>query len=319
MAIDIDTAELAGIVAEGGFYGVFLTLFLVGGYLFTIRKSSSGFTLNYPMAITAVAMLLVATAQLCVDTANVFYAFLHGDRAERLAFLLSVGNPLFTARHSLTISQLLIGDSFVTYRCWVVWGRSIYVVIIPILLSLGSATSGAYVLWVFAHVPSATLEQQKGFVSAIFLLSLSANALATSFLAFRIWGVHRRTKHHLTAKGSTLMPIFRIIIESGAMNAAYLFVYNLMVLIGSEALEFMASVASPISGIIFSIVIIRVGLNATGELDWTVDHRKPSVVDKPPVIGGANILPMETNAHRSTHGYSHIASTPGKSSGEKVI
>lgn len=27
------------------------------------------------------------------------------------------------------------------------------------------------------------------------------------------------------------------------------------------------------SGIIFSIIIIRVGLNTKGELDWTIDHR----------------------------------------------
>lgn len=72
-----------------------------------------------------------------------------------------------------------------------------------------------------------------------------------------------------------------------------MFIYNVTLLSGSQSLEFMAQVvsvvmciwcitgtetvgiiqATPISGIIFSIVIIRVGLNTNGELDWTVDHR----------------------------------------------
>ncbi len=38
------------------------------------------------------------------------------------------------------------------------------------------------------------------------------------------------------------MPIVKILIESGAINAAYLFIYNVTLLSGSQALEFMAQV-----------------------------------------------------------------------------
>jgi len=273
MAIAIDTAELAGLVVEAAFYGMYLTLFIVSAYVFAERQSLKIATLNLPMTVTAVAMILLATAQLSVDTANVFVAFLHNDRAARIAFLADVSTKLFSAKHCILISQLLVGDSFVSYRCWVVWGRRVWIVILPIMLSLGSAVSGTYVMWVFAHHPSTTVKQQKSWVAAIFTLSLCANAVATSLLAFRIWQVDRRTRAVLGTSTSSLMPIVKILIESGAINAAYLFIYNVTLLSGSQALEFMAQVATPISGIIFSIVIIRVGLNTKGELDWTVDHR----------------------------------------------
>lgn len=57
--------------------------------------------------------------------------------------------------------------------------------------------------------------------------------------------------------------------------------------------------ATPISGIIFSIVIIRVGLNTKGELDWTVDHRSTRLNFVPgpkPKTGTSYISDMETGA-----------------------
>ncbi|KAF5327360.1 hypothetical protein D9619_004994 [Psilocybe cf. subviscida] len=299
MPFQIDVAELSGLVVEAGFYGMYLTLFIVSTYIFAKRQMLKVATLNLPMTITAVCMILLATAQLAVDTANVFVAFLHRTREERIRFLSETGTKLFSAKHCILITQLLIGDSFVSYRCWVVWGRRIWIVILPVLLSLGSAVSGTYVMWVFAHHPSTTVKEQKSWVAAIFTLSLCANAVATSLLAFRIWQVDRRTRAVLGTSTSSLMPIVKILVESGAINAAYLFIYNVTLLSGSQALEFMAQVATPISGIIFSIVIIRVGLNTKGELDWTVDHRSTQInfaAGPKPKTGISAITDLEAGA-----------------------
>ena len=92
---------------------MYLTLFVVSAYVFAERQSLKKATLNLPMTITAVAMILLATAQLSVDTANVFVAFLHNDREQRIAFLANVATKLFSAKHCILISQLLVGDSFV--------------------------------------------------------------------------------------------------------------------------------------------------------------------------------------------------------------
>ncbi|KAF5327231.1 hypothetical protein D9619_004915 [Psilocybe cf. subviscida] len=279
MPIQIDVAELSGLVIVACFYGVYLTLFIVSAYIFATRQRLRVATINLPMTITAACMVLLATAQLAVDTANIFIAFLHNNREDRIAFLEDTGTKWFATKHCILslITQLLIGDSFVSYRCWVVWGRRIWIVILPVLLSLGSAVSGAYVTWVLTHHPFTTVKEQKSWIAGFITLSLSANAVATSLLAFRIWQVDHRARALIGTSTSSLMPIVKILIESGALNAAYLLIYSVTLLSGTEAMELMAQVATPMSGIVFSIVVIWVGLNAKGELDWTVNHRTTNI------------------------------------------
>lgn len=72
-----------------------------------------------------------------------------------------------------------------------------------------------------------------------------------------------------------LTPIARIILESGLLNAAFLFAFVMTVVFSSSSLEIMSEMASiksgcppcdsadvlcPMCGIVFSIVIFRVGL-----------------------------------------------------------
>jgi hypothetical protein len=47
------------------------------------------------------------------------------------------------------------------------------------------------------------------------------------------------------------------VLESGAVNAAYLLAYLIVLQSGSHGLEIMASIATPLIGIIYSVVIIR--------------------------------------------------------------
>lgn len=92
---------------------MYLTLFIVSAYTFARRHRLQVATLNLPMTITAVCMIVLATAQLSVDTANIFVAFLHRTREERIAFLSDTGTKWFSTKHSILIAQWIIGDSFV--------------------------------------------------------------------------------------------------------------------------------------------------------------------------------------------------------------
>lgn len=65
------------------------------------------------MTMTAVIMILLATVQLALDTTNIFIAFLDNDRVGRLAYLYDVKTAIFSAKHCVTITQLVVGDSFV--------------------------------------------------------------------------------------------------------------------------------------------------------------------------------------------------------------
>ncbi|KAI0675870.1 hypothetical protein C8Q78DRAFT_354923 [Trametes maxima] len=248
MPMLIDTAELAGLAAEGALYGVFVCLFCVCGYDLVQRRIRLKSQLSWPMALAGILLILLATARFVVDCTNIFVAFiLHDTRATRLAYLLDVKAPLFTTKHSIFISTLLVGDSFVNYRCWIVWGKNIWIVLPSIMLSLTSTSSGGYLMWAYTHLPDQTIPSEAHWLTVLFSLSLVANALATSLLAYRIWSIDRQLTGVLNVEfgdQSRLSPIARIILESGLMNAAYLFVFVMTLEFGSQALEIMSEMVS---------------------------------------------------------------------------
>ena len=60
-------------------------------------------------------------------------------------------------------------------------------------------------------------------------------------LAFRIWYVdHQLTGATMERANASLAPIVRIVLESGVLNAAYLFVYVMTLNFGSQGLEIMS-------------------------------------------------------------------------------
>ena len=151
MPMLIDVAELAGLAAEGALYGtpppriafklhaytylslpllfllrpgVFVCLFAVCGYDLVRRRKRHGAQLNLPMVSAGVLLILLATARFCVDTANVFEAFIrHDPRIARIGYLEDVTQPLFTTKHSILVAVLLVGDSFVVCLPVFPWGK----------------------------------------------------------------------------------------------------------------------------------------------------------------------------------------------------
>ncbi|KAH9849001.1 hypothetical protein C2E23DRAFT_684261, partial [Lenzites betulinus] len=255
--MQIDTAELAGLAVEGGLYGVFVCLFGVCGYDLMQRRARVGTQLSWPMVLASVLLIIIATVRFVVDTANIFVAFIrHDPRSLRIAYLTDVTQPLFTTRHSLLIVALLIGDSFVNYRCWVVWGKRIWIVLFPIGLSFTSTAIGSYTMWAYGNLPNQTFLSESDWLKAFFALSLVANAVASLLLAFRIWSLDYQMAHTTDLDRARFV---RIAIDSGALNGLFLFVYVMTLNFGSQGLGIMSGMAVPFTGIVFFIVILRIG------------------------------------------------------------
>ncbi|KAI1789487.1 hypothetical protein LXA43DRAFT_1154424 [Ganoderma leucocontextum] len=325
MPMLIDVAELAGLAAEGALYGVFVCLFCVCGYDLVRRRKRHGSQLSWPMVLAAVMLILLATARFAVDTANVFAAFIkHDPRTARIGYLADVTQPLFTTKHSILVAVLLVGDSFVNYRCWVVWGKNIWIVAFPVVLSFTSAVNGCCSGRLIHDVgvqqppqPDRPLEAM--WLKAFFSLSLVANAFSTCMLAFRIWHVdHQMASTTIERANTSLMPIVRIVLESGILNAAYLFVYVMTLNFGSQGLEIMSEMATPLTGIIFSIVILRVGhqrhddnyytQHPTRTMTWNIARKTTFTTGMSGTAGtattataaGSNMSTLEVYVHGTT-------------------
>jgi len=280
----IDVAELAGVSAEGPLFGIFLVLDFAAIYILTQRRRHS--SINLPMLAASVIMLLLATTQFVVDVANIFMGFIPLARTGRLAFFADLTQPIFAAKHAIYFTMMLVGDSIVIYRCYVVWNRNFWIVLFPILCSMGSGACAYQTIWAIRHFSFHTsfirLEHNMGFV--IFSLSFGANAISTSLLAYKIWKADRNMRKTLSVsvREKSLVPVLRIVAESGAVNTAYLLTYTIILQSGTNGIQIMACIVTPLVGIIFGTVIIRAALANETEARTNAMSRG---FTEPPVFG----------------------------------
>ena len=70
--------------------------------------------------------------------------------------------------------------------------------------------------------------------------------MCAALLAFRIWSIERRTTHsiELVRSEDKLTPVVRIVLESGLINAAFLFVFVMTLAAGSSSYEIMSELVS---------------------------------------------------------------------------
>ncbi|KDR76853.1 hypothetical protein GALMADRAFT_139719 [Galerina marginata CBS 339.88] len=287
MPIPVDVAELAGIVVEGGLYGVFLILF--GVTIRTLLWKRKLAKLNRIMVVAACLMAVLATCQIVVDTVNIFRAFIPLDRESRIIFLSNPTEPIFAAKHAIYFTMMLVGDAIVTYRAFIVWGRNYLVIAVPVLCSIGSAGKlCAYqTIWAVRHISNVSIKAETGWGIAVFSLSLAANTISTSSIAFKIWqneqkfsAAFKGYSHSSTRYRRSIMPVARIVAESGVINAAYLLVYTVILVNGTHALEIMANISTPLIGILFAMVIIRAAITAERNMTTNVNSR-PHAMELP--------------------------------------
>ncbi|KAF4569920.1 hypothetical protein EYR36_009722 [Pleurotus pulmonarius] len=235
--MNLDVAELAGIIFEGIAYGAFMTLAIATIYLL-LHKSGHR---SWIVLSTVILMMLLATAQITVDSINIFIAFVDKSRLDRLLWMSNPTTDIYSTKHSIVFTMITVGDLINAFRCYVVWGNNIYVALPAILMSLASASCAYQTIWATQHIATVTHEGEFAWGIALMTLSIAANVYSTSMMGYRIWYNERHYIHDdENRKRNSLMPILYIIIETGALNAAYLIAYIAVLQSGSQGVGFLA-------------------------------------------------------------------------------
>lgn len=97
---------------------------------------------------------------------------------------------------------------------------------------------------------------------AVPALSFAQTTTATGLIAFRLWKVDRAASAY---KEGSLLPVVRILVESGAIYTALMLVDIVVSYLKNVAVTFVPQLVSPIIGITFSLIIVRVGLGLSNE------------------------------------------------------
>ncbi|KAF8974273.1 hypothetical protein BDZ97DRAFT_1911473 [Flammula alnicola] len=271
MAFSAEESKLVSIFIQTLLYGAYTVLFSITCWIL-IEKRPRGQPINRTMLGISLIMFVLATMHIGVNFTRIIKAFIIFQDAPGGpgAFFNELSEFTQIFGSTIYVAQTLVGDSVVLFRAYLVWDRRISVIAFPCLLLLGSAVTGGGILYSFARVvPEANIfvVELSQWIVAFFSMTLATNIICTTLVAYRIWYINRKS---ISFSEQSLRPIMLLVIESGAIYSATLTALLILYKTQSWFQYVILDAISPIVGLVFSMVIVRIGLGLTtanGETD----------------------------------------------------
>ncbi|KAG1839625.1 hypothetical protein DFJ58DRAFT_859252 [Suillus subalutaceus] len=264
MTVSINVTQAVGLVCEALLYGVYCVLFIASVVILIKRYRVSN-------RVIWVANCLLFTT----STAHFALMFNHFYIALENAPFSDFGNEtseLMGANLMISVVDV-IGDLLLLYRCWLVWGKNFYVIVLPLLTALGGFAC-------ILPIPSLLLSidptspvpptQIVPLTIAGYALPLCTNIMVTGLIAGRLWYIsripvvdeHGKPVILKTAAGGRPM---MLIIESGALYMITQLIFVILVATRNPAEAVLSLAGTQIYGIASTLIIIRVGLGISSE------------------------------------------------------
>ncbi|KAJ3012593.1 hypothetical protein NUW54_g1661 [Trametes sanguinea] len=274
--------------------GAYTVVFVLTIWVLLYKRNAAKAPMTDPMLWISVIMFVMATMHIGINYARIIKAFVTFRDAPGgpAAFFNQLSEFTQVFGSTVYVMQTIIGDTVVLYRCYMVW-TDVRVVLLPFFLLFGSterrrtlAASGIGILYSFERVvPEAEIfvDELQSWIVSFFSLTLATNIICTGLVALRIWRLNRAI---MKFARRSYGPVLFLVLESGAVYSftltALLILYKTgswfqYVLLDSVSNLHAAPLTqnltpdtlyygiqiSPIVGLVFSMIIIRIGLGIT--------------------------------------------------------
>ncbi|KAG2341962.1 hypothetical protein BDR05DRAFT_1060557 [Suillus weaverae] len=255
MGIPLDKAALVGLFLQTLFYGVFLTLYWLTLFVL-LKKTGIQRQLLIPVGTL---LLFIATAHLILEFVRALEAFVFQvNTLGADAYYSNLASPLALASLALYITQTTLADGVVVWRCYMIHNRSLLVAILGCIVLLTYGTSGYYVVWSFSRTHP--LRNTYISITIFYTLTMLISVSCTTLIAWRIY----RTRLFIPEGLATFLPVFIVVVESGALYATSVLALLVATLTGSNAQYIMLTVIPPIVGITFCLIVLQVHFHVGG-------------------------------------------------------
>ncbi|KAI0248392.1 hypothetical protein BJV78DRAFT_1131587 [Lactifluus subvellereus] len=260
MTIGNDMAGLIGFGCEAFFYGCYTILFAMSIHLMFIR-SYGWSSPNKPILIISVFLYMGCSAHFALEFSH-FYTVLTITGVKNFAN----ETPVLMGADFLISATDFTGQLILIYRCWLLWSRNYWIIILPFLTSLSGPVCISQALRLLMHIDPTSPMAPRSLVSlglASFTLPLCSNVFVTGLIAGRIWYLSPRKARDLRGAHFPLgtgRAAIDIVIESGALYMAVQLVFLILFAIGHPARGIVGVIAVQIYGIAPTLIIIRVAL-----------------------------------------------------------
>ncbi|KAJ7603125.1 hypothetical protein FB45DRAFT_152455 [Roridomyces roridus] len=223
------SADLFEAMTELIFYGILLVLVAFASVLLYRRPIAS----NRVLSVSTVVMFILATVQLAARLRSttaafrLFYLAMQGELVPQSAVANKANGEWVDSQFVedvLLVTNDLVADGVLIYRCWFIWERNYKVIILPSLM-LFVTTVLSYLSAYQGDYPSAggpTVDLRFGFA-----LGLLTNIVIVGLTASRIWmtrakAVSRNVSDTTIQRYNTALAM---VLESGAIICAWTIAY----------------------------------------------------------------------------------------------
>jgi len=292
-SISLDKANFLALILETLLYGVFCVLFVASISVIVRRRGAS---VNSRLLVTISVIWILSTLHWILDVIRGVQAFVELERGGALQYFLDLSNPLQAAKTAVYVTLTLVGDGFLIFRCFMVWGARWYMIIVPAMLLCGTGVGGYGATYEFSKAaPGAEvfLPAIVPWITSFISLTLCTNVVCTCLIAIRILRIGNGVRNTVATQNLSLNAL-TVLAESAALYSGSVLSLMITYLLDSNAQYTVLDLTAPLIGITFSIIVIRVSLvahpsrsysshigagsrNVGATADGYAMHRRPAV------------------------------------------
>ncbi|KAJ7722705.1 hypothetical protein B0H16DRAFT_1599973 [Mycena metata] len=254
--------NLAGLVIGGSLYGVYFVLYILSAYLLIQRSSGAHASPVYRSTIfvSGLFLFVAVTGNFVLTVVRAFLGFIVVENGTVAAAFFDDNSQITTTIQNVCAAlAILISDSVIIYRLWIVWSRNKYIIILPILTLFGLMVTLVLSVQTTTHVNN--IAEDKGLTPGL-VFTLVTNLYCTGLISWKIWNI---TTNASTASGNNLRHFLIVLVESAGISTTWATFYIVTHQTNSD-LQFVALIPLPaVAGIANALIQARIGMGKTVE------------------------------------------------------
>ncbi|KAJ4473729.1 hypothetical protein J3R30DRAFT_713404 [Lentinula aciculospora] len=221
--LSLSESYFLSVFCEGIFHGMYTTLFCGAMYLLLRRHKRKEIT-NIIMTLLTVIMYCISTVHLALSVRMNLVALFVQKAADGGETLYDdQGSPLYFGQVAFEVINCVLGDSIVTWRTWVLWGRDWRIIYFPCFLMVGSAVTGSVMVYQFSLSPPGQPNFSNNttvWFSVFGGFSFLTNLYAVVVISLKTWLHQRKMKRlcvDVIVNGPRYYGALFLVIESGGI------------------------------------------------------------------------------------------------------
>jgi hypothetical protein len=271
--------RFVGTVLESSFYGLYCVAFAVHARIRSKNKGGGTNIAIYPLSV----LFVLCTIFCAIDTAQTLFTLRYESTQDPQVGLASYNMNI--ANTAMYCAITFIAQGILIYRCWLMWGRYLLVISIPLILAWVSFGTSLAMLGALMEPPSLrfpdaqiTTHWYYPLSTAAFSASIAVNAILAILLATKTFMLIREAGRTLTVQKRRVHPIRQMISvlnESGMLMLGCQIIWLVLFRRRLPAFLLVRGPIVMIYGLTPTLILQRIP-HSTGQMSQNSAKEKPT-------------------------------------------